>query len=274
MQGLHHVVLLALPFAALSVVPKRGLALSNRAGEADCADLKLFSSLRPWFYGWDTAPSSSYSKCMLQHDSGFVPMLWGRNSVNSTIWPHTDALLAFNEPNHKAQSNLLPAEAAALWPQVIAKARANLSRIGSPAAAPCGGGPLKCHGNTTAWFDAFFEQCARPESPRCDVDFLATHDYACNIDKLRSFLTGLHQRYGLPIWLTEFNCGDGGANASAARHLAYMKEALPVLEALPFVERYSWMSVLNSKVVGSAPIDPRGGLTPLGKYYATAPGLS
>ena len=263
---------LALP-SAHAAAPKRGLALSKHAGEADCADLKLFSSLRPWFYGWGPTPSSSnYSKCALQHDSGFIPMLWGRNSVNFTVWHHADALLGFNEPNHISQSNLLPAEAAALWPQVLAKARTNnISRIGSPAAAPCGGGPTRCHGDTTDWFDKFFAACAWPDSPRCNINFLATHDYACNPSKLHSFLTELHARYQLPIWLTEFNCGDGGANASAARHLAYMKEALPILESLPFVERYSWMSVLNTKVVGSALVDPHGELTTLGKYYTTAP---
>ena len=252
--------------------PKRGLALSKLAGEQDCADLQLFSSLRPWFYGWGPMPSSSsYAKCALQHDAGFIPMLWGRNSVNFTVWRDADALLGFNEPNHIAQANLKPGQAAMLWPEVLANARMNnISRIGSPAAAPCGGGPSRCHGDTTDWFDEFFKQCARSTSPRCNIDFLATHNYACDAGKLHSFLTELHSRYQLPIWLTEFNCGDGGANASAARHLQYMQAALPVLDALPFVERYSWMSALNTKVVGSALIDAQGKLTALGAFYATA----
>ena len=48
-----------------------------------------------------------------------------------------------------------------------------------------------------------------------------------------------------PVWLTEFNCGDGAApqplaNQSAANHMRFLRAALPLLEAAPFVHRYSW----------------------------------
>ena len=48
---------------------------------------------------------------------------------------------------------------------------------------------------------------------------------------------GLYTKFGKPIWVTELNCGDGARNASAAEHLAYMKTALPILEASESVER-------------------------------------
>lgn len=47
----------------------------------------------------------------------------------------------------------------------------------------------------------------------------------------------MYSKYGKPIWVTEFNCGDGSRNASAAEHLAYMKVALPILDATAHVER-------------------------------------
>merc|ERR1712039_576791 len=100
----------------------------------------------------------------------------------------------------------------------------------------------------------------------CQVDFLATHTYTCSRAGLESFLSGLHARYHLPIWLTEFNCGDG-SNQTTAKHRAYMEEALPLLESLEYVERYSWMSVRNTRVTGCSLIDALGGLSPLGKFY-------
>jgi hypothetical protein len=244
---------------------KRGLALKS---DSVCADLALFSSLRPWFYGWGSAPSSSdYSKCANQHDSGFIPMIWGRRAVSVDVWPNAAALLGFNEPNHKQQSNLQPAEAARLWPSVMHAAHeAGIARLGSPAAAPCGGGSRKCVDDVLPWLDEFFGNCSN-----CTVDFIATHSYVCQASKLRSFLEGLYERYRLPIWLTEFNCGDGSRNASAKEHLQYMKEAVPLLESLPFVERYAWMSARNTHDVGAALVygtNSTSNLTTLGEWYA------
>ena len=51
----------------------------------------------------------------------------------------------------------------------------------------------------------------------------------------RRYLTEVHERYGLPVWLTEFSCGDGAAGRPTADHLAYMKLVVPRLEAAPHV---------------------------------------
>jgi hypothetical protein len=244
-----------------SASSKRGLALKS---DAICPDLELFKEIKPWFYGWGAEPSASdYNKsCTKEYDSGFIPMTWSKKAVGEEIYPDAAALLGFNEPNHKEQSNMEPAVAAAEWPAFEAKAKASgIPRLGSPAAAGCGN-PSKCLGNIDDWFDKFFAACKG-----CQVDFIATHTYVCSGSALSSFLEGLHLRYQKPIWITEFNCGDGSKNASAAQHLAYMKEALPILEATSYVERYSWMSTHNTKVAGCALINPQGKLTPLGEYY-------
>eukprot|EP01062_Namystynia_karyoxenos_P062475 TRINITY_DN55363_c0_g1_i1.p1 TRINITY_DN55363_c0_g1~~TRINITY_DN55363_c0_g1_i1.p1 ORF type:complete len:382 (+),score=155.94 TRINITY_DN55363_c0_g1_i1:76-1146(+) len=244
--------------------PRRGLALTS---DHICSDLSLFASARPWFYGWNIHPGSTdYNNCVGKYDSGFVPQSWGKKTIlNKTnwadIWPGADALLGFNEPNHAEQSDMTGAEAAAAWPMLVAAAKArNITRIGSPAAAPCGA--PDCHGDTFEWFDAFFKACKD-----CQVDFIATHFYGCSGDALHQFLSELHNRYNRPIWLTEFNCGDGSNNRTMDRHLQYMQEALPVLDKLTFVERYSWMSVHNSHVPGCVLISDDGKLTELGSYY-------
>jgi hypothetical protein len=245
--------------------PKRGLALKS---DSICPDLRLFAKLKPWFYGWGAEPSApDYNlSCSKEYDSGFIPMTWSKKAVDGMIYPGADALLGFNEPNHKEQSNLDPADAAAEWPAFEAKAKAlGIRRLGSPAAAACGNSS-KCIGNTDDWFDKFFSACSG-----CQVDFIATHTYVCSASALESFLSGIHMKYNKTIWLTEFNCGDGSKNASAAKHLAYMKEALPLLESLDYVERYSWMSTQNTKVPGCALVSPDGQLTTLGEYYQYHP---
>ena len=42
------------------------------------------------------------------------------------------------------------------------------------------------------------------EALGCRIDYLATHDYRGEADKVMQRLELLHQRYGRKIWLTEF----------------------------------------------------------------------
>ena len=70
------------------------------------------------------------------------------------------------------------------------------------------------------------------------------------------------------MWGGALQAGREGCNASAAEHLAWMKAALPVLDADARVERYAWMSGRNDKVPGAALFDGAGGaMTALGRHY-------
>ena len=62
------------------------------------------------------------------------------------------------------------------------------------------------------------------------------HPYDCDAAGLHGALNAF-ARFGKPIWVSEFNCGDGMKNASASEHMAWMKVALPILEADKRVER-------------------------------------
>lgn len=63
---------------------------------------------------------------------------------------------------------------------------------------------------------------------------------------------------------------DSQANLSVEQELAFMKEILPALDRLEFVERYAWFPADET----SAPLSPSalfhedGSLTTLGRYYA------
>ncbi len=74
------------------------------------------------------------------------------------------------------------------------------------------------------------------------------------------------EQFGKPLGLTEFSC-DG--NASAAEQEAYMRAAVPYLEANPHVVRYSWFSadpIPSAKLVASD-----GPPTALGEVYLGLP---
>ena len=220
-----------------------------------CADLEAARASLSWTYSWALTPPSE--GCGALSTVAFAPMFWGAAAVKNASGMFTTGLsthvLGFNEPNGKGQSDLTPAEAAALWPSVAAAATArNLSLV---APVPSG--------TDTAWLDAFFAACACKD----DVGVIALHPYSCDAAALKSALTAW-SKYGKPLWVTEFNCGDGMRNASAAEHLAWMKVALPLLDADPRVERYAWMSARDEKVPGAALFDGAGGtLTALGNWY-------
>lgn len=247
-------LLLSLALAALSLSnafsSKRGLSEAGGANaQYYCADLA--AAPFAWAYSWALAPAAS-----CPGSAHFEPMFWGARSVanSSSLAPASAThILGFNEPNGKDQSNLSPQQAAGLWPAVVQAAQAHGLKLVAPVPS----------GDDTAWLDEFFAAC------RCEagVDVVALHPYVCTVAALNKSL-GTWAKYGKPLWVSEFNCGDGAANASAARHLGYMREALPFLDADPRVQRYAWMSGRDTKIPGAALFEgPGGQLTELGRLY-------
>ena len=119
------------------------------------------------------------------------------------------------------------------------------------------------------FFDDFFSNCTALYGPSgCRISALAAHDYDCNPESTLEYLRFLYQRYGLPIWLTEFSCGDGKEDAPMSAQLSFMQLIFPLLEAAPYVARYAWMSAhgANRSLVMAGP-DGRAALTPLGVLF-------
>jgi len=251
--------LLAAAAAAARAAPsKRGVSSARSPAHAAffCADLAAaVAGGASWTYSWALAPPDA--SCAALARVPFEPMVWGaaaaRNATPAAV-PLSTHLLGFNEPNGAKQSDMTPAAAAALWPAVEAAAAArNLSLV---APVPSG--------DDTAWLDAFFAACG---GCAARVARIALHPYACTAPALRAALDAW-SKYGKPLWVTEFNCGDGARNATAAEHLAWMRAALPILDADARVERYAWMSARDDKVPGAALFAGAGGaLTPLGREY-------
>jgi len=215
---------------------KRGIAWFNTNA---CSDLKLMTKVS-WLYNWSPTPDPNIMPCLNQLGVEFVPMQWGGGGIipdlNFTIYAAGKHLLAFNEPNFFSQSNMKPADAAKLWPTIESIARERGMLIGSPAASACGPDlQADCYAaswNPEPWFDQFFANCTN-----CQVDFLATHIYTCNITQLTEYLNGL-KKYNKPIWLTEFACPAAGQPIEF--EINFLKQALELLDNDPAIQRYAW----------------------------------
>ena len=234
---------------------KRGFVADGCTGAA-CSDFSLLTAAS-WYYAYN--PSDPYAP---NGSPLFVPMHWcTKNLANATIPASVNStfLLNFNEPNNAHNCNL-PALAIAqamgtvmkLWPD---------SLLVSPATA----------GNGIPFFDELFGNCTALYGPKgCRISHLAVHDYSCDAKATMAYLKSVADRYKLPVWLTEFSCGDGADAKPTSQHLAYMKEILPLLEAASFVFRYAWMSARDGKGLrGLVEVAPDGSqrLTVLGEEY-------
>ena len=119
------------------------------------------------------------------------------------------------------------------------------------------------------WLDNFLIQInllpSRPRNP----DFICVHWYGPpNADSFLNYLTEVNAKYRLPIWVTEYSCADWestccGGNPPGTVHKAvsgiswdafngtpvdaaknstanFMQQTVQGMEAMPFVEKYSW----------------------------------
>lgn len=218
-----------------------------------------------WFYTWGTTLPFEQKP----QNAEFVSMFWGKGNVTDANiayvkkWKDSGMIkyvLGFNEPDLGDQSNMTVDEALALWPK--------LETIGLPLGSPAAAWP------TQQWIYNFMDKAI---AQKRRVDFICVHMYV-GLDDVHfvSVLQDLYNKYHLPIWITEFATVDDAAKTMEANRytpeqvLAFMQRLLPQLEALPFVQRYSWFSgsPTSTRLWPSALVAADGTLTPLGKWYA------
>lgn len=225
---------------ALAQTPKKGVGLAEGQG----LGAKHLQALRvSWYYNWR-------SQSALHTHVEFVPMVFG---ARTALPPHAQVLLGFNEPDHPRQSDLSVQQALEMWPELVVRAK----RLGSPAMA---GNPSEGD-----WLPAFMQN-----KPR--VDFVTMHWYK-GVDAKRFMrdVQKLCDRYGLPVWITEFAPSTAGqAREDPERHSqaqvnAFIDTVLPWLEKNPCVERYAWH---DAKTGPSALWNTEGELTETGQRYA------
>lgn len=276
---------------AAKPVAKRGLVARH------CNRTSLFQPrARTWLY--NHGPSlvafghnewhSSLACRELAADIDYVPMVFDLTSLGalggiraySEIAPHAHWLMGMNEPSEHNHNQTARA-VAYRWSEMESLASRFALRLVSPAP---GGLELR---KASRWLRDFFELCKG-----CRIDAVAVHFYECDgrdeataaasARAMMTFIDDVHRRHKLPVWLTEWNCGDGAApqpyaNQSAANHLRFMRHALPLLEAAPHVERYAWFQTWQRHTPRHPGNNPGCSLTngdgsalsELGRFYNT-----
>jgi hypothetical protein len=198
-----------------------------------------------WYYNWGLRKRNLYTD---MHGIEFVPMFWGYNEAWGEgflegAMQDLDAiaaddsithLLGFNEPDHSEQSNMTVEQALELWPLLEATGK----RLGSP--APAGKGAALGNNN---WLDRFMKGCAERGYR---VDFICLHIYQepHNINYLLDYVEDAYEKYGLPIWITEWSLVNWtGVSPAEDKQVAYLTEVIERLENIPYVERHAWFNI-------------------------------
>ncbi len=246
---------------------KKGVALTtSRVGW----ESRVSSLEGSWHYSWSAVLQPSRPPGL-----PFTPMIWGYYGATPTFQSTIEALtqqrqaglvtelLGLNEPDGADQANVTVARALEAWPALESTGL----RLGSPAAVSA----------TNAWMQEFMTAV---DAQGLRVDFVTVHWYGgANADALLNTLRTVSQTYGRPVWLTEFAPADWSATPTRPNRYtpadmeAFMRKALPLLDAAPYVERYSWFSFAQSSLPGgpAALFDDDGNLTPLGVVYQKHP---
>ena len=246
---------------------KRGVSFSF----TNVMDLPLLSPYISWDYNWGNTPTDDAATWFDANEMDFCPMCWN-GSYNAdrirafvAAHPNTKYLLGFNEPNLTDQANMTPAQAAALWPDVVALAKELNLKLVSPA---MNYGTLAGYSNPIKWLDEFF---AQPGVSIDDIYAISVHCYMASASSVQGYIE-MFEKYNKPIWLTEF-CAWDPVPGSVNTQMDYMCAVLHYLEKHASVERYAWFIPRSGAKVDSAPYmqllthDYPADLTDLGKIY-------
>jgi hypothetical protein len=218
-----------------------------------------------WFYRWANNGLATI-------DFENAPMAWGASAADDdadiTIYKQkykATHVMGFNEPDDcNSQSgqyrDLCQEDVAVGYYKNLMKSGL---RIVSPAGreeAPAG------------WLQNFYDK-ATVQDIRIDVIGVHWYDWGSNpvanpnhtatviFNRFKTYLTNVYNRFGKPIWITEFNANPNRSNAT---NLAFMQLALPYLETLDYVERYAWFEPVSNV---ADYYDGSNNLTNVGTYY-------
>lgn len=218
-----------------------------------------------WFYQWNNTLNSTL-------ELEYTPMAWGAGGANdnSDIENYIDKnkvthVLAFNESdNCNDQSgqynNLCQTDVAIGYYKNLMKTGLRLVSPSGRENAPFG------------WLKEFYDK-ANAQDIRIDAIGVHWYDWGSNpanspnanasavFNRFVNYLENVHDLYGLPIWITEFNANPNRTNQV---NYEFMQLALPYLESLDYVERYAWFEP-NSDVADYT--DTNGNLTNVGNFY-------
>ncbi len=195
-----------------------------------------------WRYQWNSFENSP-------QQNEYVPMSWGQGTANDAgvakfiALYNTTHLLSFNEPDNCFDQSgefgnpkLCVIDEAVKWHKNLMKTGMRMVSPGGREEAPFG------------WLKDFHKK-ATEQDVRMDAMAVHWYDWGSNpaanpthtalqiFNRFKAYLTNVHNLYGLPIWITEFN-----ANPARSQDInaGFLELALPYLESLDYIERYCW----------------------------------
>ncbi|SOD62285.1 Glycosyl hydrolase catalytic core [Streptomyces zhaozhouensis] len=213
---------------------KKGVSATPVAGASEAlADVDV-----SWHYGWASGPRGVATP----EGAEFVPMIWGADSVTDEALAEAaregEQLLGFNEPDLPEQANMSVEQALDLWPRLESTGL----RLGAPAVAYGGDTP-------GGWLDRFMTGA---EERGLRVDFVPVHWYGSDfgpdaVEHLRGYLQAVADRYGKPVWLTEYALidftGPTPRYPGEQEQADFVRNSTAMLEEQPYVERYAWFTL-------------------------------
>ncbi|GIJ76681.1 hypothetical protein Xph01_11130 [Micromonospora phaseoli] len=217
-----------------------------------------------WYHDWSASNSD------VPATAEFVPMIWGAAFVNdadlATAQQSGRTLLGFNEPDLPSQANMSVDHALDLWPRL----QGTGMRLGSPAVAFGADTP-------GGWLDQFL---AGTRQRGLRVDFITLHWYGSDFgddaaNHLMQYVHAVHERYRLPIWVTEFGLIDFSRDPhrypTPQQLVTFISKATAALQATPYVERYAWFALpANGKHAAHGLYRENGTATEAGAAYRSA----
>lgn len=213
---------------------KRGVGGGFQLAE----DISLLSKGVAWDYDW-SHNYPYYIADFKANDMMFLPMVWNAGINKDNIrrfvqdYPSAKYLLAYNEPNLTDQANMTPAQAAASWGELKEFAREVGLQIISPA---LNYGTLAGYNDPVKWLDEFL---ACDGVNLDDIAGIALHCYMPNVQGMREMIHRF-EKYGKPIFMTEFCHANGNITNDVATQANFMSEAVNYLETDPMVGGYAW----------------------------------
>jgi hypothetical protein len=242
---------------------QKGVSTWNFSGVSQALGMSGAS----WYYNWAATPSGIAAPAGVS----FVPMIWGSGSVTTAnlnqVRQEGHILLGFNEPDNGGQANMTPAQALDLWPKLMATGMT----LGSPAVAAGGDQP-------GGWLDQFM-QGAKAKGYR--VDFITLHWYGGDfnatsaVSELQGYIQAVHDRYHLPVWLSEFALTDFSGSSprfpTQAQQAAFVTASAKMLAGLSYVQRYAWFALPTSSGSGTTGLfNPGPSVTQVGQAFESA----
>jgi hypothetical protein len=208
-----------------------------------------YNKLAPWkgsnvglIYSWDANKVPGADELGMT----YAPMLWGWKDVGNfqakVKEGYATVALGCNEPNEEGQSNMDAYSGIELWRKYMLPLQYQGYTLVSPA--------MSSRPNGKDWMETFMNNCGDD----CAVSAIATHYYGTDIEEFKNYVTYWHDKYNLPVLITEYADQDfnGGPQASKDEIWAFMVAATEFVNSQDWIKAHCWFGAM----VGMSNVNP------------------